>query len=115
MLAQKNSYASSHNQEKGKYTKDLPDFNYTLQLEETADTTANVSFGDGDSHLDILLVKGRHWPIVDRVLRGDGKGRIRKAYNLGKVADRLYTGGWLILTGTIFLMLRSVMIHQTQS
>jgi hypothetical protein len=29
------------------------------------------------------LVKGRHWPIIDRVLMGDGSGKIRKAYNLG--------------------------------
>ncbi|GAB3915205.1 VCBS repeat-containing protein [Larkinella knui] len=74
---------------------DLPNFNQTLQLEKQSDTTANVSFGDfdGDGHLDLLLVKGRHWPIVDRVLLGNGKGGIRKAYSLGKVSDRSYTGG----------------------
>jgi FG-GAP-like repeat len=73
----------------------IPGFDHSLLLEAVSDTTANVSFGDfdGDGHLDILLVKGRHWPIVDRVLLGDGLGRIRKAYNLGKVADRSYTGG----------------------
>lgn len=66
----------------------------SLLLEARADTTANVSFGDfdGDGHLDILLVKGRHWPIVDRVLLGDGKGGIRKAYNLSDRADRSYAG-----------------------
>ncbi len=70
-------------------------YDYSLQLEEKSDTTANASFGDfdGDGHLDILLVKGRHWPIVDRVLLGDGSGGIRKAYNLGTIADRSYTGG----------------------
>jgi hypothetical protein len=75
--------------------QNIPDFDHSLLLETKSDTTANVSFGDfdGDGHLDILLVKGRHWPIVDRVLLGDGKGGIRKAYNLGAIADRSYTGG----------------------
>src|SRR3982750_2254932 len=74
-------------------SKLLSDFNRSFILEEKSDTTANVSFGDfdGDGHLDILLVKGRHWPIIDRILLGDGLGRIRKAYNLGKVSDRKST------------------------
>jgi len=73
---------------------DLPDYDRSLLLEAISDSTANVSFADfdGDGHPDILLVKGRHWPIVDRVLLGDGKGGIRKAYDLGTVADRSYTG-----------------------
>jgi FG-GAP-like repeat len=71
------------------------DFSKTLILEYVIDTTANVSFGDfdADGHLDVLLVKGRHWPIVDRVLLGDGLGGIKKSYNLGEIADRSYTGG----------------------
>jgi hypothetical protein len=106
VLAQKNMYASNHQQEKeGKYMNDFPDFNQNLLLEATADTTANIGFGDfdGDRHLDILLVKGRHWPIVDRVLLGDGLGRIRKAYNLGKISDRSYTGGLADFNGDGFL------------
>ncbi len=73
----------------------IPRFDHSLLLETTPDTTANISFGDfdGDGHLDILLVKGRHWPMIDRVLLGDGSGAIRKAYNLGEIADRSYTGG----------------------
>lgn len=83
----------------------IPDFDRNLLLEATSDTTANVSFGDfdGDGHLDILLVKGRHWPIVDRILLGDGLGGIRKAYNLGKVADRSYTGGLADFNGDGFI------------
>jgi len=82
----------------------LPNFDRYLMLETKSDTTANVSFGDfnGDGHLDILLVKGRHWPIVDRVLLGDGRGGIRKAYNLGNVADRSYTGGLADFNGDGF-------------
>jgi len=84
---------------------DLPNFDRSLLLETTPDTTANVSAGDldGDGHLDILLVKGRHWPIVDRVLLGDGSGGIKKAYNLGKIADRSYTGALADFNGDGFL------------
>jgi hypothetical protein len=106
VLAQKNIYAFNHLQEKkGMNINDTPDFNRYLILETTSDTTANVSIGDfdGDGHLDILLVKGRHWPIVDRVLLGDGLGGIRKAYNLGQVADRSYTGGLADFNGDGFL------------
>ncbi|MFT3934983.1 MAG: VCBS repeat-containing protein [Chitinophagaceae bacterium] len=72
----------------------LPHYDKYLLLEPTPDTTANVSIADfnGDGHLDLLLVKGRHWPMVDRVLLGDGKGGIKKAYDLGKIADRSYSG-----------------------
>jgi len=94
-LAQNGIYTSNHTQKKaGKYINDFPEFAHSLLLEAKSDTTANVSCGDldGDGHLDILLVKGRHWPIVDRVLLGDGKGNMRKAYNLSPVADRSYTG-----------------------
>jgi hypothetical protein len=92
--AQKNSNSSA-----------LFSLDRTVLLEEKSDTTANVGFGDfdGDGHLDILLVKGRHWPIFDRVLLGDGRGGIRKAYNLGKVADRSYTGGLADFNGDGFL------------
>ena len=85
--------------------KGLPNYNRSLRLEEKADTSANMSFGDldGDGHLDIMLAKGRHWPIVDKVLLGDGKGGIRKAYDLGTVADRSFSGGLADFNGDGFL------------
>jgi hypothetical protein len=94
-LAQNSHTADLPQKNTGKYIHDLPGFDRHLPLEAKADTTANVSFADfdGDGHLDLLLVKGRHWPIVDRVLLGDGLGGIRKAYDLGQIADRSYTGG----------------------
>src|SRR5882672_2474144 len=51
----------------------FPKFERVLQLETTSETSANVSIGDvnGDGHLDLVLAKGRHWPLVDRVLLGD--------------------------------------------
>ena len=52
----------------------FPQFERKLILETTAATSANVAIGDvnGDGNLDLVLAKGRHWPLVDRVLLGDG-------------------------------------------
>ncbi len=67
-------------------------FTTVIQLETTSETSANVSMGDldGDGDLDIVLAKGRHDPLVDRVLLNDGNGRF-VASNLGPDADRTYT------------------------
>jgi hypothetical protein len=71
----------------------LPTFERVLLLESTSTTSANVSVGDvnGDGHLDIVIAKGRHWPLVDRVLIGDGRGHFPSAYDLGPRADRTYS------------------------
>jgi hypothetical protein len=73
--------------------KKLPSFNRVLLLEQTAETSANVSIGDlnGDGFPDLVLAKGRHWPLLDRVLLNDGHGRFPKAHNLGDIADRSYS------------------------
>lgn len=70
-----------------------PSYDRSLLLETTSETSANISFGDldGDGNLDIVLAKGRHWPLVDRVLLGDGHGGIRAASDLGTTADRSYS------------------------
>ena len=64
-----------------------------LLLEESAETSANASIGDlnGDGFPDLVLAKGRHWPLVDRVLLNDGHGRFPSPRNLGDVADRSYS------------------------
>lgn len=72
----------------------FPRYDRVLLFETTSDTSANVSIGDlnGDGNLDILLVKGRHWPRMSRVFLGDGRGHILAAYNLGEAAYRSYSG-----------------------
>jgi VCBS repeat protein len=80
---------------------DYPTFGRVLPLESTAETSANVSVGDvnGDGKLDIILVKGRHWPLVDRVLLGDGGGHFPTAYALGTASDRSYSGRLVDIDG----------------
>ncbi len=70
-------------------------------LESTSETSANVSIGDvnADGHLDIVLAKGRHWPLVDRVLLGDGAGHFARRYDLGTASDRSYSGHLVDLDG----------------
>lgn len=75
-------------------SQSFPRFDRVLLLETTSETSANVSIGDlnGDGNLDILLVKGRHWPLISRVLLGDGKGTYPIAYNLCETPYRSYSG-----------------------
>src|SRR5262245_50498296 len=79
----------------------LPTFTRTLQLEPTAETSANVSVGDvnGDGHLDLVLIKGRHWPGMSRVLLGDGRGRFSRASDLTDTRYRSYSGNLVDLNG----------------
>src|SRR5512132_2387019 len=77
-----------------------PRFTSAIQLESTADPSANVSMGDldGDGDLDLVLAKGRHTPLLDRVLLNDGKGGFA-ASDLGPTADRTYTAALADLDG----------------
>jgi len=69
-------------------------FGSPIFLEDSAATSANVSIGDidRDGHLDLVLVKGRHWPLDDYVLLGDGSGGIRERYVVSSHPDRSYSG-----------------------
>jgi len=75
-------------------------FDRVLLLETTSETSAGVSLGDiyGDGHLDIVLAKGRHWPLNNLVLRNDGKGHFTTAV-LGDAPDRTYTAALADLDG----------------
>jgi len=70
----------------------LRSFDRVLLLEEKAETSAGVSVGDvnGDGLPDIVLGKGRHWPLFNRVLLNDGHGGFI-ASNLGTAPDRTYS------------------------
>ncbi|MEO8680947.1 MAG: FG-GAP-like repeat-containing protein [Vicinamibacterales bacterium] len=72
----------------------LPQYERAVLLESSSETSANVSIGDvnGDGNPDIVLAKGRHWPLVDRVLLGDGRGGFPAAHDLGTASDRSYSG-----------------------
>ena len=75
-------------------------FSRVVPLETTSEDSANVSMGDldGDGDLDLVLAKGRHQPLLDRVLLNDGKGGF-VASNLGPKADRTYTAALADLDG----------------
>lgn len=79
----------------------IPSFDRAVALEDKAETTANASLGDldGDGDLDIVLAKGRHWPLVDLVLLNDGKGHFNQRHNLSDKADRTYTAALADLDG----------------
>ena len=78
-----------------------PRFDRVLLLDTFADTSANASIADldGDGNLDILLVKGRHWPKKSRVLLGDGRGHIKSAHDLSDTPYRSYSGKLVDLDG----------------
>ena len=69
-------------------------FERALFLEDSAFTSANASAGDlnGDGHVDLVLVKGRHWPLLDFVLLGDGQGGFADPIPVSAQADRSYSG-----------------------
>lgn len=69
-------------------------FDRSIALEDSAATSASVSTGDvnADGHQDIVLVKGRHWPLENLVLLGNGNGTFQPAYRLGGPPDRSYSG-----------------------
>ncbi|MEO5822819.1 MAG: VCBS repeat-containing protein [Vicinamibacteraceae bacterium] len=76
----------------GQPARPHPTFDTVVRLETTSEDSANVSMGDldGDGDLDLVLAKGRHTPLLDRVLINDGKGGFT-ASDLGPTADRTYT------------------------
>lgn len=71
----------------------LPHFDRLLLLEKTSETSANVSIGEltGNGNLDLVLAKGRRWPLASRILLNDGTGRFPVARDLGRTPYRSYS------------------------
>ena len=78
----------------------LRSFDRVLLLESTSETSASVSIGDVDANgtLDVVLAKGRHWPLNNLVLRNDGKGHFTTE-NLADAPDRTYSAALADLDG----------------
>ncbi len=64
-----------------------------IDLEASSETSANASVGDldRDGDLDIVLAKGRHWPLHNRVLLNDGYAGFTTAMDFGDSPDRTYS------------------------
>lgn len=75
-------------------------FGRATLLESEGATSAGVSIGDidGDGDLDLILAKGRHWPLQDLVLRNDGRGTFSSA-PLRDEPDRTYSAALADLDG----------------
>lgn len=82
------------------WSADALTFERMQLLETKGETSAGVSLGDidGDGDLDIVLARGRHWPLDNLILRNDGKG----AFAIGKLPsepDRTYSAALADLDG----------------
>ncbi len=75
-------------------------FDRVLLLESTSETSASVSIGDVDRNgtLDVVLAKGRHWPLNNLILRNDGKGHFTTS-PLTDTPDRTYSAALADLDG----------------
>lgn len=75
-------------------------FDRVQLVESTSETSASVSIGDidGNGTPDVILAKGRHWPLNDIILRNDGKGGFSTEL-LADSPDRTYSAALADLDG----------------
>ncbi len=75
-------------------------FDRVQLLETEGATSASVSMGDldRDGDLDLVLAKGRHWPLHNLVLRNDGQAHFATE-QLADSADRTYSAALADLDG----------------
>ena len=90
---------STHSEEESFKAGGLRSFEI-VPLETVSETSANASIGDlnGDGHLDIVLVKGRHWQVPSRIFFGDGKGHFAPGPTLPSKATKSYSGSLADMT-----------------
>jgi hypothetical protein len=71
-----------------------------VPLETVSETSSNASIGDlnDDGHLDIVLVKGRHWQVTSKVFFGDGKGHFALGPALPSKATKSYSASLADMT-----------------
>jgi hypothetical protein len=71
-----------------------------VPLENVSETSSNASVGDlnSDGHLDIVLVKGRHWQVTSKIFFGDGKGHFTPGPALPSKATKTYSASLADMT-----------------
>ena len=69
-------------------------------LETVSETSANAGIGDvnGDGSPDIVLAKGRHWPVPSHVFLGDGHGHFTPGPDLPSEATKSYSASLADMT-----------------
>jgi hypothetical protein len=84
----KNKYATI-----GRHPLSLRNFDSVLVLEKLSETSANISLADlnGDGFVDVVLAKGRHWPLFNKILLNNHKGNFPVSINLGVSPDKTYS------------------------
>lgn len=82
------------------WSAELPTFEQMQLLEAKGETSASASLGDidADGDLDIVLARGRHWPLDNLIIRNDGQ----RAFTTSKLPagpDRTYSAALADLNG----------------
>jgi hypothetical protein len=77
-----------------------PTFERVQLLETKGETSASASLGDidADGDLDIVMARGRHWPLDNLILRNDGKANFTTG-KMPSAADRTYSAALADLDG----------------
>lgn len=91
--------ADFSSRERSSVIASLPSFEI-VPLETVSETSSNASIGDlnGDGCPDILLVKGRHWPLKSAIFFGDCKGHFSPGPRVPSRAMRSYSGSLADMT-----------------
>ena len=94
------AFATTLNAQSPKAIAPPRSFDRVLLLEATSETSGGVSVGDidRDGDLDVMLAKGRHWPLHNLAMLNDGKGHFTRQA-ITDSADRTYSTALADLDG----------------